>query len=79
MKKTIFSPKINIKFLSLWSVFPHLAEIWIKNIFHIDIQSEEKAKEVSLSLEGAQKPCGRMEELSKADAVNGKAPDASGI
>ena len=30
MKKTIFLPKINIKFLSLWSVFPHLAEIWIK-------------------------------------------------
>ena len=76
MKKTIFSPKINIQFLSLWSVFPHLAEIWIKNIFHIDIQSGEKAKEVSLSLEGVWKPCGRMEELSKADAVNGKAPDA---
>ena len=47
-----------------------------KNISHIDIQSGEKVKEVSLSLERDQKPCGRMEKLSKADTVNGKALDA---
>lgn len=43
-KKNIFSSKISIIFLSLWSIFPHTAGVWMKSLFCVDIQSGERLK-----------------------------------